>query len=444
MKFIGSSLFAFWFLIAGINAQNIIADKIVAKIDNHIILKSEVEASFLQMKSSGEPMGPNAKCEVLEQLVINKVLVAKAEIDSVEVDDSQIEAQMDRRMEYFVRLYGSQEKMEKVLGASVVDLRSDLRDQVKEQLMMQTMQQQLMAKVKVTPSEVKRYFVSIPKDSIPFLPAEAQVGQIVLFPEVSKSEVLKVEQKLLGIKQQIIDGEDFEKLARTYSEDYGSAKQGGDLGWHGRGELVPEFEEICLTIEPGEIADPIESEFGLHLIQLLERVGSRFRARHILIRPTSTYDDVKQSLLKMDSIRTLIMADSMSFEKAAQEFSDDQQTRSNAGYFKDRNTGSSLVPTDMLEPNVFFTVDSMKVGSYSKPVEFRTEEGKKAVRMIFYKKYIPPHYANLKDDYQKLYAATSNNKKGDVLKKWLKGAVKDVFIDIDSEFSSCSLLNDLQ
>lgn len=440
------NFFAFICLLVSIeskaqNRQTI--DKIAAKVDNLIVLKSEVETAYAQALTAGEKL-PKGKCSVLEQLVVNKILAVKAEIDSLKIEDAQVEAQLERRMQYMCQLYGSCEKLEKVLNASTTDLKNELREQVREQLLIQKMQNEITSKIEITPAQVKKYFQSIPKDSIPLLPAEVQVGEIVRFPEINRKEKMRIKEKLLEIKAKILEGASFSEMAKLYSEDYGSAKQGGELGWHGRGELVPEFEAVALSIKEGEIADPVESEFGFHLIQLLERRGSRFLARHILIRPKPSEEDIRRTIQKMDSIRTLILLDSMTFEQAAKEYSEEVSTRSNGSYFKDDLTGSSLVPIDALDPSVFFIVDTMKVGTITKPFTFRHgKEGKTAIRMLYYKKYVPPHEANLKDDYQKLYTAALNAKKDEALEKWLRKAVREVFIDIDDEYSHCNILKEL-
>lgn len=425
-------------------AQNeMVVDKIIAKVDNYIVLKSELETAYFQALTSGQQLSPNERCMILEQLIVNKIMVTKAEIDSVKLEDAEIEMELERRMQYFVMQAGSQEKLEQTLGTSVTDLKEDLRDQVREQLLTQRMQEEIMKDIKITPAQVKRFFNKIPKDSIPFLPAEVEVAQIVMYPKVSRAEKDKVKARLLDLKQQIQNGADFGELAKKNSEDYGSATRGGELGWHGRGELVPEFEAVALSIAENEIADPIESDFGFHLIQLQERIGSRFRARHILIRPKSNENDMIRAIEVADSIRNRILMDSMTFDVAAREHSEDQATRSNAGFFKDANTNSRRIATDDLDPNIFFIVDTMKVGQVSKPIRFRTEDGKQAVRMVYYHSHVPPHFANLSDDYQKLHMAAMNERKRARLYDWLKTAIKDVFIDIDPEYNSCNLFKDL-
>ncbi len=423
--------------------DGMIIDKIIAKVDNYIILKSDLEKTYQQLLQEGEKVGENDKCQILEQLIMNKIMMAKAEIDSVIVDEKMIEGELNRRMQYFVMQFGSQEKLEQTLGKTTTELKDELRDQIKEQMTVQKMQGEITTQIKITPSQVKRYFNKIPKDSLPFLPAEVMVGQLVKYPEVSREEKEKAREKLLEVKGRLLAGEDFASLAKQISEDYGSAAKGGDLGWHGRGELVPEFEATALRLEPGEIADPVASDFGYHLIQLLERRGNQFRAQHILVRPKSGPNDISQTERFLDSLRRIIQLDSMTFEEAVKKHSDDQETRANAGFFKDPSTESNLISTDNLDPVIFFTVDSMKVGNITKPLQFRTEDGKPAVRLIFYKAYKPPHYANLKDDYQKLYLITLNSKKGESLMDWLKTAKNDVFIDVDPEYNKCDIVKQL-
>lgn len=425
-------------------AQNVIVDKIVGKVSDYIILQSDVEKALMQVGDDRKLLGDKPRCAIFEQLIINKLMMAKAEIDSVIVEQSMVEGEMDRRMQYFLSQFGSREKMEQTLGKTVPELRDELREQIQEQLTVQRMQMEVTSEVSVTPLQVKRFFNTIPKDSIPFLSAEVEVGQIVKYPGVSKVEDQKTKNKLLSLKHEVLNGSDFAKLARQHSEDYGSASKGGDLGWHGRGELVPEFEEVALSIEPGEIADPIKSEFGYHLIQLQERRGNQFKARHILMRPKSTADDLEQAKIQLDSIRTLILADSMTFNTAVKEYSDDQATRENAGYFKDANTGSSLVSTDNLDPVVFFTIDTMSIGNISNPLPFRSEDGKEAARILYYKSYKPPHYASVKEDYQKLYVMTVSANKNKALNAWIEKAVKEVYIDVDDSFSECDIIQKLQ
>jgi peptidyl-prolyl cis-trans isomerase SurA len=420
-------------------------DKIVARVDNYIVLRSEVEVLYYQMLSAGQLPPENPKCEILKTLVLNKMLSAKAEADSIIVEPKMVNAELDRRMQVFITQAGDQEKLEKAIGKSIIQLKEELRDQVQEQMVIREVQEHITRDVKITPAQVKRFFNRIPSDSIPFLPAEVEVGQIVFYPKVSHEEKEKIRLQLLTFKQKILNGEeDFAELAKKYSEDPSSGARGGDLGWQGRGDLVPQFEATALKIDVNQIADPVESDFGFHLIQLLERRGNRFRARHILIRPHPNTEDIARAIILADSVRGLILADSMDFTKAAKTFSDDLPTRSNGGFFKDNQTGSSKISLDELESSIFFTIDTMKIGTYSKPMKYRTEDGKDAVRFLYYKSYQPPHYANLKDDYQKIANVAIEEQKRLALDAWVKKAQTDVYVYIDEDYRTCRIVEERQ
>ena len=423
--------------------QAVIVDEIIAKIDNYIILKSDLEGAYESLIANGKTPSENERCKILKQLIISKLLVVKAEIDSITVEDSQVNSQLNRRMQYFIQQFGSESKLETTLGKSILQLKEELRDQVKEQLITQKMQSEITADIKITPSQVRKYFNKMPKDSIPFLAAEVEVAQIVKYPTVSKKEKQKVKDKLSSIREQIIDGAEFGKMARTHSQDYGTATKGGDLGWQGRGIFAPEFEATVLTLEANEISTPIETEFGLHIIQLLGRRGNSFHSRHILIRPKANNLDIKGAGDFLDSLKNIILLDSISFENAAMKHSDDKATRPNAGYFKSELTGNTAVSTENLESTIFFTIDTMKVNTISPTMHFRTEDGKAAVRIIYYKSQKSPHYANMKDDYQKIQLAAKNNRQNTVLGNWLKKAKSELYIQVEQKYNKCNIVEEL-
>jgi peptidyl-prolyl cis-trans isomerase SurA len=423
--------------------SGVVADKIIARVDNYIVLLSDLERAYQSIYESGEVPGPNSRCEILQGLIVNKMLMAKAEIDSVVVEEAQVSGELSRRMRYFELQAGGAERLEQAFGKSVAQLREELREQVHEQLVVQRMQQEITSNISVTPAEVKRYFNRIPSDSIPFLAAEVQVGQIVRYPDISDSERLKAKGQLSALRSRIMAGEDFAVLAKEFSQDPGSKKQGGDLGWATRGQFAPEFEASAMTMEVDELSEPIETEFGFHLIQLLERKGDRFRTRHILIRSQSNDFDVARAERFLDSLRTRILSDTISFANAAKEYTDDQASKGSGGMFTDQGTGDVWVSTDALDPIIFFTIDSMKVGSVTKPIRFRTEDGQPAVRIIYYKAYKAPHYADLKGDYQKIYLAALNEKKTRVLREWLGKAKREVFIDVDPAYGGCNIVEEL-
>ncbi|MCS7018761.1 MAG: peptidylprolyl isomerase [Cytophagales bacterium] len=422
-------------------SEGIVVDKIIAKVNDYIILKSDLEIAYRQALESGQSLPPNARCEILQQLIINKMLVAKAEIDSVMVSEVEVNNNLDRRMAYFEQQFGSLQKIEQAYNKTIAQLKEELRPSIQENMIISKMQNEITKNVEVTPRQVKRYFNSIPKDSLPFVPAEVEVGVIVRYPVVSKSEKDKVKARLQDFKRQILSGKaKFEDLARTYSEDLGSGSRGGELGFHGRGELVPPYEAMAMSLEPGEISEPVESEFGIHLIQLIERRGNRYNSRHILLRPEPTEQDIKDAERYLDSLRSVILSGKLPFEKAALTCSDDKSTKSSGGILQNPENKSTHLSKDELEYAIFMTIDTMQVGSISRPIRFRTDDGKTAVRIIYYKSRIPPHQINLEMDYPKIHAAALQQERNRVLSQWFNRTKNQLFIDIDPEYDRCKLL----
>jgi peptidyl-prolyl cis-trans isomerase SurA len=419
--------------------KGVIIDEIIAKVDDYIVLKSELEQAYLDFLSSGEINTGNAKCKVLENLVINKLMIAKAEIDSVEVDDGEVYANLDRRMQYFISQIGTEEAIEEYYGKSIADFRQELFDDIKDQMVVQKMQQEITSDVAVSPLDVKRFFKRIPRDSLPYFSTEVTVGQIVKKPTISKNQKENIKAQLAAVKNRILKGEDFGVLAKEYSMDPGSASMGGNLGFFKRGELAPQFEATALGLKPGEISDPVETMFGLHIIQLIERRGNTFNSRHILIIPESSGSDIEDAKFYLDSLRTLILADSITFSKAAKEYSDDKETATSGGFLTDV-TGASMISVEAMDPILFFTIDTLKVGTISPPMNFKMEDGTEAVRILFYKDRTPPHQANLDQDYQKIQAATKAEKRNKILSEWFLKAQGDVFLSVDAEYSECELL----
>ena len=418
--------------------KGVLVDEIIAKVDNFIILKSDLEGAYQQALASGQ-YAANMKCEILAQLITQKLMVAHAEIDSVEVSDVEVERNLDSRIRMIVQQTGgSEERLEEYYGKSMNDIRAEVREQVKEQLIIQSMQAFITEDIEVTPAEIKRFYNNIPKDSIPFFSTEVQVGHIVAIPEVGRAQKDEAKRKLLALKKRIESGEDFGNIAREYSQGP-SGKFGGELGFVTRGAMVPEYEAGALALKPGQVSDPIETEFGFHIIQLIERRGNEYNSRHVLLQPTPSDADINKSVKFLDSLRSKIVADSITFEKVAKEFSKDRMTSSSGGYFSDAS-GGAFISVEELDPVVFFTIDSMNIGEISKPITFRTDEGKEAVRIIYYKNKVKPHEANLTQDWQKIQAATLNDKNSRILQKWFKNARQDVFISIDKDYDLCGIL----
>lgn len=420
--------------------QGFTVDKIVAKVDNYIVLKSELERAYQDYLTNGGSPSQEARCQYLAILIRNKLMVAKAEIDSIVVTEDQVDNNLQRRFELILSQYGgSQQQIEAAYGKSLEEIKSDIRDQVKEQLVVQKMQEEITKDVAVTPAEVKRFFNKIPKDSLPFLSAEVEVSQIVRTAKVSETQKNDTKRQLIELRERIMRGEKFEELAKAYSADPSVVANGGNMGFVGRGAMVPEYEAMCFKLKPGEISMPVESPFGFHIIQLIERRGNEYNSRHILMSPSPSEKDLQEAAHFLDSIRNLILVDSITFEKAAKQFSDDINSKTVGGYFMDQE-GGTLISVDELDPAVFFTIDTMKVGNISKPVVYRTDQQKDAMRIFYYKQRTPPHEANLKDDWNKISNYTLSDKKNRILYKWFEKARQDVFISIDPTYDYCRLL----
>lgn len=429
------------FSLSSIGQDNeVVIDKIITKVDDYIILKSELERSYLDFLSRGEMRGSNAKCQILQQLVVNKMLMAQSEIDSIFVLDAEVNQNLDRRMSVMAQQFGGESEIEKAYGKSIEQIRSEIFDNIKEQLTIQRMQSELTSGLKVTPAEVKKFFKNIPQDSLPYFSTEVSVAQIVKEAEPGKIQKDKVKNLMFDIRSRLESGESFAALAKQYSQDPGSAARGGELGFYSRGELAPEYEAASLSMKPGDISMPVETQFGFHLIQLQEKRGNTYKTRHILITPQPNQADYQKAENYLDSIRNRIQMDSITFQAAAKEHSDDQMTSSAGGFFQDE-TGALRVPADQLDPNIFFTIDTMKIGNMTRPIRFQKEDGSYAFRIIYYKNKVAPHQANLDVDYQKIAAAALAQKKNRRISEWFDKARGNVFIEIDPEYDYCNLTN---
>ncbi len=434
-----------WFLTAPTfgQGQGVSLNKIIAKVDNYYVLRTDLEEAY--QSYVGQNQTPPQKCQLLESLVINKMMLAKAEIDSVVVEEKIVDSELDSRMQYMVQQFGSDKNIVEAYGKSLEMLKSELRTQVKEQKIVQKMQSKITTDVKVTPRDVRKFYDGIPKDSLPYMPAEVEVGQVVRFAKPTKEQKEALRQRLIDLRQRVEKGEDFAKLAKENSEDVGSAEKGGDLGFAKRGMMVAPFEGAALKLKPNQMSDVIESDFGLHLIQLLETRGAEYHARHILLRPDYNRLDLKGPTHYLDSLRNQIQIDSLKFEKAAHEYSDDKATADAGGLLRDAQSGTSRLAMDgSMEYAMFQMLDTMKVGDISAPLPYRTEDGKSAVRLLYFKSKVAPHSADFTKDFEKLQTIVLQNKKNRAIDDWFKKSIADVYITVDPEFHSCRIFGTTQ
>ncbi|GAB3875623.1 peptidylprolyl isomerase [Hymenobacter segetis] len=418
-------------------------DGIIVKVDNQIVLRSEVELIYAQevARAEGKPVAPDLKCKILQSLVLNKLMLARADVDSVTVEDKQVNSEVDRRMAYFAQQIGSEKRLEEQYGKSIKSLKDDLRPQIKDQLTQQKMQETITGKVAVTPREVAQYFTRIPKDSLPYFSTEVEVGQIVVPAQVNDKAKQAAIAKLNDLRAQVLAGADFATLAKANSEDPGSAKEGGYLGFFKRGELVPEYEAASMKLEPGQMSPVVQSQFGFHLIQFIERKGNTYSTRHILLKPETGSSDISASAKLLTRLRRQILSDSITFAKAAKDNSSDKTSSSNGGLLANRQDGGSRLPLDKLDPAIFFTIDTMKVGHITPPMAYRTDDGKDAMRILWLKSNTPPHQANLQDDYQKIAAAALNEKKTKALDEWFAKNRGTVYLEVEPEYAQCKVLD---
>lgn len=420
--------------------EGFVVDEIIAKVDNYIVLKSELERAYQDYITNGGTPSQQTRCQYLVILIRNKLMLAKAEIDSVVVLDAEVDLQTQRRMDMILAQSGiTAEELEERYGKTLEQIRGELRDQMKEQMVVGKMEETITERVTVTPAEVRRFFHKI--DTLPFFSASVEAAQIVRVAKVSQAQKDITRNRLIDIRTRILSGESFNDLARKNSDDPSVVQNGGEMGWHGRGQMVPEFEAMAFKLKPGEISMPFESNYGFHIMQLIDRRGNEYNSRHILIAPKPSEKDLADASRYLDSLRTLIIRDSITFQKAAKEYSDDVATKGNGGFFSDGDGGTKL-NVDELDPIVFFKLDSMKVGDISNPIAYRTDDGKDAVRILYYKSRIPPHEASLEEDWHRIYVAALNEKKNRILQKWFEKARLDVFISIDPDYEFCGILRE--
>jgi peptidyl-prolyl cis-trans isomerase SurA len=443
------SLLAFWILgqaQAQETATGQVVDKIIAKVDNNILLESEVQKSYLEAISQAQQgIEAPTRCSVFESLLINKLMVAKAVVDSVIVTDGEVLLEANNRFAMVMQQFGGDEAMlAEMYGKTAEQLKAELEEVMREQLIVRKMRKTITDGITVSPAEVRAFYLNIPKDSLPLFTSEATVGQIVRKPETNPKVREEIIAQLKQFKEAIASGKStFAELAKAYSEDPGSGAQGGDLGFFRRGELAPEYEATALGLRQGEISDPIETQFGFHMIQLLENKGSTFNTRHILRIPKASEEDIVKAERYLDSLKKEVLAGKIDFAKAAKEYSQDRTTSDAGGFFTDPATTSNRLSLRTLEdPVLYFTIDTMKVGDITPPIRFEDPREGTKVRILFYKARYPAHKANLEDDYEKLKAATLRRKEDEVLSKWFVTAKEDIFIDIDPSYDRCDALKE--
>lgn len=424
-------------------AQPIMIDEVVAVVGNRAILFSEIEERYQLMVAQQGFAPEGAHCSILDQIMVQELLLVHAERDSVSVGEEEVESQLNARIDAILQQMGNQEdQFELYYGKSVIEVKEDFRGDLRNMLTAERMQSTVMSDVTITPAEVKYFFSQIPKDSLPFFNAEVEVGEIVVKPKVNKVELQKAYDKLLKLRTDIVtNGESFEDMASRYSDDPGSAARGGELGWIRRGDMVPEFEAAAFKLGNGEISDVIKSEYGYHIIQLMERRGNTANVRHILVQPNITDGDKDKAVAKLDSIKNLIEMDSINFITAVKLYSEDEQTKSNAGRLINPQTGNSAYEIGDLPTDVYFAIDTLDEDELSSPIEYQDARGNLQYRIVVPLNQTEPHRANLRQDYSKIQGAALEDKKMREMSFWVTDKVGRTYIKVDDSYKSCETLD---
>ena len=423
-----------------------VADKIVGQVGDKIILKSDIVNAIADMKrqAQGQEVQLPSECQVLEGQLIRKALVLQAQKDSLSVSEEEIEAALDNQVRMFIQSYGSKEVLEEIAGKTVYQIKEDFKEAFREKKLADQMQSKIVDGIKITPTEVKAYYSKIPVDSLPFYESELEVSQIVVYPKANKDVEEYVSRQMYDYKRQIEMGvKKIEQLAKLFSEDPAVKENGGqyvlnrnDKNWD------PAFMSASFRLKEGQVSPVVKSKFGLHIIQMISRSGDEAIVRHVLRIPPVTDDEVKEAIVKLDTVRQKLVAKQISFGEAVSKYSDDENSKFNAGSAASNRDGSTFVNIDQLDKDLIKPISAMKPGDYSKPQVYVDERGRKAVRLIYLKNRTQPHRENLRDDYNRISQRALEEKKNAVLEKWFKEHIPTYYVLIDREYAGCSGLDD--
>ena len=441
MKRLFIAIFFVAFMLPAKAQEAQVIDRVVAVVGQNIILQSDIEAQYIQYRLQGGIKGSasSIRCEILEDQMFRKLMLNQAEMDSITVTDEQVDNEVDRMVSYFISQLGSQENLEKYYKKTMPEIREELFRMRKEQLLVEQVEHAMLANVEITPSEVKRFYQNMPKDSIPMVNSKYEIAQLVKKPPITLDQKLEVKDRLYKMRKRILEGERFSTLALLYSDDPGSAKKGGELGFKGKGEFVPEFEAAAFNLRDGEISEVVETEYGFHIIQMIERKGDFVNVRHILLTVKVDPEVLQMAYDQLDSIAELIHNDSLTFDEAVRRFSDEKD-KINGGILVNPVTGGTLFDASELDQQVSAAVNKMKVGEISAPVPMKTSDNKDACRLLYLRKKTAPHQANLKDDYILIRDMAMQKKREEIINKWIANKSGKAYIKVDEDFRDCDFM----
>lgn len=439
-KNIRLSLLATAAVVATAMAQNNnIVEEVAWVVGDQPIYKSEIEEAYQQMLYEKTPVNGDPYCVVPEQLAVNKLFLHQAEIDTVEVQDAMVVQNVESRLNYLITNLGSREKVEEYFHKPYPELREDMMDMMRDQFKIQQVQQSLTRNLKTTPSDVRRYFDELPADSIPFVPLQVEAQIITINPVIPQQEIDDVKARLRSYADQVNRGEsEFSTLAILYSQD-GSSMHGGELGFRGRGQLVPEFAAVAFNLnDPKKVSKIVETEYGYHIIQLIEKRGDRINCRHILLRPRVSDKDLEKGINRLDSLRKDILAEKLTFEEAVMRVSQDKDTRFSRGIMVNDQNGTVRFEMSQLPQEVGKAVNRMEVGEISEPFIMKDpKRDRDIVAIVKLTARVDAHKANLADDYQLIKNMYENAEKSEIVKKWVDRKIKETYVKVEDGWRGC-------
>ena len=431
------------FAAVSVYGQDNVIDEVVWVVGDEAILKSDVESERLNAQYEGRKFDGDPYCIIPEQLAVQKLFLHQAAIDSIEVSEQEVIGQVERRTNWLIeQVGGSKEKLEEYYNKTSTQIREMLRENIRDGLTVQKMQQHIVGEIKITPAEVRRYFKDLPQDSIPFVPTQVEVQIVTLEPKIPLEEVERVKKTLRDYTDGINSGKmSFATYARFYSEDPGTARRGGELGFMGKGELVPEYANVAFNLQdPNKVSKIVETEFGFHIIQLIEKRGDRINTRHILLKPKVEEKDLEAALVRLDSIADDIRNQKFTFDDAATYISQDKDTKNNHGLMANKNTGTARFEMQGLaqvSQEVAKMVENMNVGEISRAFTMINDKGKEVCAIVKLKSRINGHKATISEDYQRLKAIVMEKRSEDKLEKWIKEKQKHTYVRINEKWQKC-------
>ena len=417
-------------------AQPMVIDRVIGVVGDFNILQSDIEQDYLQLKMQGRSVGPDIRCDIYNSFIERKLLMTQSKIDSVEVGPDMVELQMESRLNYFIGQFGSEEEMEDYFSKSIFDIKDDLREAIEEQMITDDVRQTIIADVSTTPSDVKSFYRSMEPDSIPYINTEVELAQIVAYPKYSDEAVFMLKERLLELRKRVQEGEDFGTLAILYSEAPEAARR-GEIGFMMRSQLDKAYANAAWSLKAGQVSKIVESSFGYHIIQMIERRGDMANTRHILMNPKADANAKQKAIYRLDSLKTFVEADSLSFEWAAKRYSQDPETSVNGGLLINPQTQASTFQLDQLPTKDYYMIRNMEVEDLSEPYESTDHNHKLCYKLLYLKTRTEPHRANLKQDYTLLQDLALMNKKMDVMKAWYEEKKKTTYIRRDQAYTHC-------